>query len=109
MKLSEILGLFKEESYEKRADYELVKTDTLDGECFWNFVIFYYTNYWGYTHNEPNELEIVIDNDKKIIGIEFESGGDRVSRSDAWKSVCKCVANDLVFEIDLKEKVKNNE
>lgn len=104
MKLSIILELFKEQSCENKIDYELHKVDCPDNTCYWSFVIYYYQNLWSIKHNEPNELEIVIDNDKKVMGIEFESNGDRVSRTNAWKSVCKCVAEDLIFEIDLKEK-----
>ena len=103
MKLSEILQLFKNESCRYKISYELSKTHCPDGEVFWNFVIYYYQNLYSIEHNKPNELEIVIDNDKKIMGIEFESNGDRVSRTPAWKSVCKCVADDLELEVDLKE------
>ena len=103
MKLSKILELFKEQSCENKISYELSKTHCPDGEVFWNFVIYYYQNLYSIEHNKPNELEIVIDNDKKIMGIEFESNGDRVSRTPAWKSVCKCVADDLELEVDLKE------
>lgn len=104
MKLSEILELFKEESCENKVDYELLKTECPDNTVFWDFVIYFYTNSWSIEHNEPNELGIVIDNDKKVMGIEFESNGDRCSRTPAWKSICKCVADDLVFDIDLEEK-----
>lgn len=103
MKLSEILQLFKNESCKNKISYELSKTDCPDGTVFWSFVIYYYHNLWSIEHDTPNELEIVIDNDKKIMGIEFESNGDRVSRTPAWKSVCKCVADDLELEVDLKE------
>lgn len=103
MKLSEILELFKNESCQNKTSYELTKTRCPDNTFFWNFVIYYYTNLYSIEHNEPNELEIVIDNDKKVMGIEFESNGDRCSRTPAWKSVCKCVAEDLELEIDLKE------
>lgn len=103
MKLSEILELFKEESCENKVDYELLKTECPDDTVFWDFIIYFYTNLWSIEHNEPNELGIVIDNDKKVMGIEFESNGDRCSRTPAWKSICKCVADDLVFDIDLEE------
>lgn len=103
MKLSKILELFKEESCDNKIEYELTKTECPDNTVFWSFTIYYYTNKWSIAHSHPNELEIVIDNNKKIMGIEFSSGGDRCSRTIAWKSVCKCVADDLVFEIDLKE------
>lgn len=109
MKLSKILELFKEESCENKVEYELIRTECPDSTLFWSFTIYYYTNKWGITHNHPNELEIVIDNNKKVMGIEFESAGDRCSRNQAWKSVCKCVADDLVFEIDLVEKVESDE
>ena len=104
MKLSEILELFKEESCENKVDYELIKTECPDDTVFWDFIIYYYTNLWSIEHNEPNELGIAIDNDKKVMGIEFESNGDRCSRTPAWKSICRCVADDLVFDIDLEEK-----
>ena len=61
LKISEILELFREESCEHKVDYELTKTETPDNSCFWNFVIYYYTNLWSIEHNEPNELEIIID------------------------------------------------
>lgn len=107
MKTSEILNLFKEESCENKVEYELFKAECPDGEYFWNFTIYYYTNLWSVEHNEPNELEIVIDADKKVMGIEFESAGDRCSRTPAWKVVCKCVADDLVLDIDLEERYEN--
>lgn len=107
MKLSEILNLFKEESCENKVDYELLYIGSA-GEYFWDFTIYYYTNLWSIEHNEANELEIVIDDDKKIMGIEFESAGDRCSRTPAWKAVCKCVADDLVLDIDLEEHYENN-
>ena len=105
LRISELLELFKKESCTNKVEYELTKTDTPDNSCFWNFVIYYYTNLWSVEHNEPNELEIVIDADKKVMGIEFESNGDRVSRTPAWKRVCKAVADEETFEIDLKEKI----
>ena len=107
MKLSEILNLFKEESCENKVKYKLSKEETLKDCYFWVFTIYYYTNLWSIEHNETNELEIVIDDDKKIMGIEFESGGDRCSRTPAWKAVCKCVADDLVLDIDLEEHYEN--
>lgn len=106
MKLSKILELFKEESCENKINYELIKTDCPDNTYFWDFTIYYYTNLWSIEHNQPNELNIVIDNDKKVMGIEFESEGDRCSRTPAWKSICKCVADELEFDIDLVEKVE---
>ena len=105
IKLSELLQLFKEESCENKVDYELTKTDTPDNSCFWSFVISYYTNLWSIEHKEPNELEIVIDSDKKVMGIEFESGGDRVSITPAWKMVCKAISDELEFDIDLVKKI----
>ena len=107
LKISELLNLFKNESCKNKVDYELIKTDTPDNSYFWNFVIYYYTNLWSIEHNEPNELEIVIDENKKVMGIEFESAGDRVSITPAWKMVCKAVADELEFEIDLVEKVED--
>lgn len=106
LKISELLKLFKEESCENKIDYELTRTETPDGGKFWSFVIYYYTNLWSIEHNEPNELEIVIDNDKKVMGIEFESAGDRVSITPAWKMVCRAVSDELEFDIDLVEKVE---
>ena len=106
MKLSKILELFKEESCENKINYELIKTDCPDNTYFWDFTIYYYTNLCSIKHNQPNELNIVIDNDKKVMGIEFESEGDRCSRTPAWKSICKCVADELEFDIDLVEKVE---
>ena len=103
MKLSKILELFKSESCQNKVSYELIKTKCPNNTYFWSFVVYYYTNLWSIEHDEPNELEIVIDNDKKVMGIEFESAGDRCSRTPAWKSVCKCVADDLELEIDLIE------
>lgn len=104
IKLSDILKLFEEESCENKVDYELIKTNCPDNTRFWSFTIYYYTNLWSIEHKQPNELEIVIDNDKKVMGIEFESAGDRCSRTPAWKMICRCVSEELAFDIDLKEK-----
>ena len=106
IKLSEILNLFKNESCENKVDYELIKTECPDNTCFWDFTIYYYTNLWSINHNQPNELNIVIGNGKKVMGIEFESAGDRVSITPAWQMVCRCVSEELTFDIDLKQKEK---
>lgn len=104
IKLSEILSAFKEESCENKIDYELIKVDTPEDEdssCYWSFTIYYYTNKWSIKHNEPNELEIVIDANKQVMGVEFESAGDRADRTRGWKSVCKAIVDDEKFDIDL--------
>lgn len=106
IKLSEILKLFKAESCENKIEYELIKTECPDNTCFWDFTIYYYTNLWGIAHNEANELDIVIDNDKKVMGIEFLSAGDRVSITPAWKTICRCVSDELYFDIDLAERIE---
>lgn len=105
LKTSELLNLFKEESCENKADYQLVKHYAYDDGYYWDFSIYYYTNLWSIEHNEPNELDIVIDNNKQIMGIEFETAGDRVSRTPAWKRICKAVADDEIFDLDLVEKI----
>lgn len=109
IRLSDILKLFEEESCKNKVDYELIKTNCHDNTRFWSFTIwsftiYYYTNLWSIEHKQPNELKIVIDNDKKVMGIEFESAGDRCSRTPAWKMICRCVSEELTFDIDLKEK-----
>lgn len=104
VRLSDILNTFKQESCEHKVEYELISTICPDNTMFWNFTIYYYTNLWSIKHKKTNELEIVIDNDKKVMGIEFESAGDRCSRTPAWKMICRCVSEELVFDIDLKEK-----
>ena len=107
MKISEILKLFKAKSCENKVEYELFKTECPDGYCFWIFMIYYYTNLYSIVHNKPNELEIVIGADRQVSGIEFESAGDRCDRTPAWKAVCKCIADDLVLDIDLEENYEN--
>lgn len=104
IKISEIIKLFKEESCNNVIDYEFFKTKCTDNTCFYDLVIYYYTNLYSIEHKEPNELNIVLDNDLRIMGVEFESQGDRMSRTPAWKRLCKAVANDEVFIIDIKER-----
>lgn len=105
LKISKLINLFKEESCERKVDYEFFKTECPDNSCFYDLVIYYYTNLYGIEHNEANELNVVLDDDLKIMGIEFESAGDRVSRTEAWKRLCKAVADDESFEIDVKERI----
>lgn len=106
LKISKLLDLFKEESCLNKIDYEFFKTNCPDGDCFYDLVIYYYTNLYGIEHEEANELDIVLDNDLRIMGIEFESAGDRCSRTPAWKTLCKAVAEDEQFVIDIKERMK---
>lgn len=103
IKISELIKLFKEESCSKKIEYEFSKTECPDGDNYYELIIYYYTNLWSIEHNDPNELEIVLDNDLKIMGVEFETAGDRVSRTPAWKRLCKAIAEDEMFEIDVKE------
>lgn len=109
LKIKELLELFKNESCENKIDYELMKVDTPDNDYYYSFVIYYYTNLWSIENKEPNQLEIVLYSNKKIMGIEFESGGDRVSITPAWQRLCKAIADDETFEIDLVEKVNNKD
>ena len=109
MKISELVELFKEESCSNKIEYEFNKTECPDGDCYYDLVIYYYTNLWGIEHNEPNELDIVLDNDLRIMGVEFESAGDRISRTPAWKRLCKAIAEDEVFEIDVINDMRDKE
>ena len=109
MKISELINLFKNESCENIIDYEFFKTNCPDGDYFYDLVIYYYTNLYSIKHKEANELNVVLDKNLKIMGIEFESGGDRVSTTPAWKRLCKAVAEDETFIIDVKERIENNE
>lgn len=104
LKISELIELFKKESCNEKIEYEFDKVICPDGDFYYDLVIYYYTNLWSIEHNEPNELNIVLDNDLKILGIEFETAGDRVSRTPAWKRLCKAVADDETFEVDVKER-----
>ncbi len=104
LKISELVNLFKNESCKNKINYEFYKTECPDDDCFYDLVIYYYTNLWSIEHNKPNKLDIVLDKDLRIMGIEFETAGDRVSRTTAWKRLCKAVAEDEVFIIDLEEK-----
>lgn len=106
IKISKLIELFKEESCSNKVDYEFFKTDCYDGTCFYDLVIYYYTNLYSIENEEPNELNVVLDNDLRIMGIEFESAGDRCSRTPAWKALCKAVAEDEQFVIDVDEKIK---
>ena len=109
LKISKLINLFKEESCKNKVEYEFYFKECYQNapkeDTFYSLTIYYYTNLWSIEHNEPNELEIVLDHELKIMGIEFESAGDRVSRTPAWKRLCKAVAEDEEFEIDVAEKV----
>lgn len=107
IKISKLIELFKEESCSNKIDYEFFKTDCPDSTCFYDLVIYYYTNLYSIEHEEPNELNVVLDNDLRIMGIEFESAGDRCNRTPAWKALCKAVAEDEQFVIDIDEKIKD--
>lgn len=102
LRISKLIDLFKKESCNKKIEYEFYKVDCPNGDLYYDLIIYYYTNLWSIKHNETNELDIVLDNDLKIMGIEFESAGDRVSRTPAWKRLCKAVAEDEEFIIDIK-------
>lgn len=104
MKISELIELFKKESCKNKIDYSFVKVDTPDDSCYYSLVIYYYTNLWSIEHKKPNELEIVLDENLQVMGIEFESEGDRVSRTPAWKRLCKTVADDETYIIDVDYK-----